>query len=412
MKNVLAILCVVVAGSGLLIGAQQRQLVVMTFFDDGDVSSLTHYGNCQWLYPLAEPNEALVSEPAYGSDNRVYYAARYGDAADNIHTLVVDESGGTGMGFDTVYADLNNDNRIDSEREKLSFELGTTRSADPTRLKLTIQAGGQTVPYSFQFTAFPYKDDNRHPIEKIHANCRNSSIVIGQAVFDGKKCRIAIADLNSNGLFNDTEQGIFRGDRVFIDLDGDEKFDGRDDPLERYPYGRYTKVAGRWYSIAANPSGTHVDIEQATPPLGTLKASPMVSQVDLHSEEQSQTVAFEEGPAEAIAGTFRLAAMQLTARDKQDRSWTIRNSYRSEAQKEVTIGAGAETSLPLVLPLTAAIEAVSKEPFDQIVLTPKITAAIGGSFRCPRMERQQPNGAFQIVDDQGDVIASGKFEYG
>ena len=43
-----------------------------------------------------EPNEKLVSEPSYKSEKRVYYAARYGDAQDNIFTLVIDESRGTG----------------------------------------------------------------------------------------------------------------------------------------------------------------------------------------------------------------------------------------------------------------------------------------------------------------------------
>ena len=96
MRMLLAVLCVVLGGGGLSALAGQGQSVEMEFFDSGSVSSMIGFGNCQWLYPLDEPNEPLVSEPEYASDKRVYYAARYGDAADNVHTLVIDESAGTG----------------------------------------------------------------------------------------------------------------------------------------------------------------------------------------------------------------------------------------------------------------------------------------------------------------------------
>ena len=410
VASVLILGAVVLAGGRSVGAAVEPQTIEMTVYGGDDVTDLTGYGNCQWLYPLDEPNETLAGEPTYASGKPVYYRPCYGDASDNVYTLVIDESGGTGTGYDTVYADRNNDNRIDPETEKLAFVLGTTRHAEPVRIELTVSAGGKTIPYSFEFSAFPYKDDN-HRVEKIHANCRNSSIVVGHAEFGGAKRRIAIADLNSNGRFNDTEQGVFRGDRVFIDFDGDGKFRGESEAQERFPYGRYTNVRGQWYTIVASAAGTRVDIAPAQPSLVKVKGPPGVSRVTLHSETQSQDVTFADGVAEAIAGTYRLAGMELSARDTQGKVWTCPGSFR-DAAKEVTIEASTQTRLPEVLPLTVSIEAASKAPFDVIALTPKLASAGGGTFRFPQRDGRRPTGAFQIFDAAGEVISTGKFEYG
>jgi hypothetical protein len=142
------------------------QTVHLEPFYEPNISNLISYGNCQWLYPLAEPNETLVSEPAYGSAQRVYYAARYGDAQDNTYTFVIDESGGTGTGFDRLYADLNNDNRLDPGCERFALTLSglTIKETRNVQITLSVSTGGKTIPYSFGFAAFRYKDAEGKPV--------------------------------------------------------------------------------------------------------------------------------------------------------------------------------------------------------------------------------------------------------
>jgi hypothetical protein len=65
-----------------------------------------------------------------------------------------------------------------------------------------------------------YSDEN-NPVEKMHTDARNSSMFVGWTNFKDKNYKIGIADLDSNGLFNGVEQGLFRGDRFFVDFDGD-----------------------------------------------------------------------------------------------------------------------------------------------------------------------------------------------
>lgn len=382
------------------------QTVQMEFFDDPDISSMIHYGNCQWFYPFDQPKETLLKQPDYKSQKLTYYAARYGDAEDNIHTIVLDESQGTGSGYDTVYIDLDNDNQIDPENEKFSFQLGTTRSTIPVRVKLMVSAGGRKIPYAFNFSAFPYKDKN-NPIEKVHANARESSIFVGQVHFEGKSCKIAIADLDSNGLFNDTEQGIFNGDRVFIDLDGNGKFDSNDD--EAYPYARYTRIQEKWYSIQATPGGTSIQIAPAQPEIGTVTAPGIVTRVDLHSETQSQRLTFSDGSAQAIAGTYRLKNIQLTAIDADQSTWTIDGTYPS-TQPQITITPETTVQLSDALPLQVSIEAAGKSPSDSVELKAAIIGNNGVCFGAPR--NNLPSGRFEIQDPQGTIVVSEKFEYG
>ncbi len=388
----------------------QRQVVAMEIYEGADVTSKTGYGNCQWLRPLDEPEEKLAAAPDLKSDKPYYYAAHYGDTADNTYTIMLDESGGTGTGYDAVYADVNNDNRIDADTERFSFTLGTTSHAEPVRIRLTVTAGGRQFPYSFEFTAFPYEDEN-NPVQKVHANCRNSSIFVGRAVFDGQERKIAIADLDSNGLFNDTEQGIFRGDRFFVDFDGDGGFqESGDAEKESFSYGAYTKIAGKWYSIKARPDGQSIEIAPAQPELGTVKAARGIATVDLHSPVQSQQLEFSEGSAEAVAGTYKLASVGLSMVDAQNQTWTANGSFRDEDLK-LTVEPNGTVLVPEMLPLTVSIEPTGKAPFEEISLSAKIVGPTGGAFRTPR-STGRPSGRLEVHDAEGNVVGKAAFEYG
>ena len=390
--------------------APQAQTIAMELYEGPDITNMTGYGNCQWLYPLDEPNETLLAQPEYKSEKLYYYAAKYGDADDNIHTIVLDESKGTGRGYDTVYVDLDNDDRLDPDKERFSFQMSTTSIEKPLRVRLIVSAGGKKIPYFFSFTAFPYTDEN-NPDNKVHANARNSSIFTGQASFNGKQYKIAIADLDSNGLFNDVEQGIFDGDRFFVDLDGDGKFKDSPSKLEEgFPCGRYTRIDGKWYSVEATACGTTIQISPAQPQFATVLAPKYMVSADLHSDTQSQVLHFADGSAEAIAGTYSLASVGLSAVDANSkRTWQCRGRFRSNPP-EITVVRGDETRLDDALPLRVCIEPTGKPPSDVVALKPTITGANGGVFTCPRANR--PEGQFEIQDQQGKTVDSDKFEYG
>lgn len=398
----------------------QAQVIPMEPFHGPNVTEVTHYGNCQWLYPLDEPNETLISEPSYGSEDRVYYAARYGDAEDNVYTFVLDEKGGTGTGHNTLYADLNNDNRIDSRRESFSVVQSgrTTREKRPVTVTLQVQAAGKCIPYAFEFTFFAYKAENDLK-EKFHATCRNSTITVGRAEFQGKRCKIAIADLDSNGLYGDYEMGIFNGDRFFVDLNGDGDFrSSRDKPeeAEDLPYARFSKIGGDWYTVHVTPDGGTVTISPSKPTFGTLKAEECVSRISLASPEQFQSLILNRGEAQALTGEYAIYSVSLQKKDGQAQYWVLGASFRrSEKHLTVTIQKGGSTQLPMLLPLTVSITPTAEAGAEKISLEATFTNKDGYPFQCPYVEqprRERPQGGFEIRDEKGKRIDSRDFEYG
>lgn len=387
-----------------VIGETQTIGMAMTSSPEGTLD--LGFGTCQWLYPHDKPQEALENEPKYGSVNPIYYAATFGDAKDNTYTFVLDESSGTGTGYDRVYVDLDNDNRLDASRENFSVQLsGLTQDEEkPLRVTLLVRAAGEVINYSFSFTAFHYSDENK-PEKRIHANARNSAYYLGEAVINGQRRKIALADLNSNGLFNDPEPHLFGGDRFFVDLDGDGKFrDSSPRWEESLPYGKYTRLGNEWYSIAATPEGKSLKIAKVEPPLGTVEGPPENCGLVLRSDSQSLWLDFSKGRAAAIVGTYRPASVYLNWDNGSDREQRLSGTFLENAGK-IVVRKGETTTLRAGPPLQVEITTSRAKDPDCVGLDLQVTGQGGEAYRVREAR-------FEIQDEHGEVVASAPFEYG
>ncbi len=412
---VLTLLCSAMASSA--VGQDSDVQVVEMTQEEGSTLVGLGFGTCQWLHPLDTPKETLLAQPEYASEAPVYYAAVYGDSEDNVFTFVIDESEGTGKGYDTLYLDADNDNRIDAQSERIMFKMSTTIHAEPVRLKIEISSGGRKAPYWVDFTAFPYTDQ-KNPIEKIHANLRNASYYTGEAMFQGTRCKIAIADLNSNGLFNDPEsEGIWKGDRFFVDLDNDGSFmdDRGDDGNNGFPYGRYTKIEDRWYTIVASADGGTVTISEAVPAFGQVEAPGIFKTAYLQSENQACHLSFSNGVATALTGTYRVRSFVLSAPDASTPAliWRALASVPVEARRDITILEGETASLehygpPLSIKPTIAR---SKEE-GQLDIGVEIVGVGGEIYSWPRGNPRADSATVAVRDDAGKSLVSATLEYG
>jgi hypothetical protein len=372
------------------------------------------YGACQWLHPLTAPKEKLSAQPNYRSANPVYYAAVLGDSKDNLFTLVIDESGGTGAGYDTLYVDANNDNRIDPDAERFKFQMSTRGTSHNLRLKFEVTSGGRTAPYWLDFTAFPYTDE-RNPVEKIHANLRDGSYYVGEAVIGGKTRKIAVADLNTNGLFNDPEVGgIFRGDRFFVDLNDSGKFNDDRDPdgSGGFPYGDYTKIEGRWYRIVARADGAQLTISEADPPLGTVEAPPGVQVAFLSSKTQSCRLDFSTGPAQAVAGTYEVYSTRLGLKDADGRTWSTYATFAENARPQVTVRKDRTVSLRAGPPLRVEPTITRGADPGSLMIGLRITGSAGESYRWSKGNPSTVKPGMEVRDGSGRVVVSADFKYG
>jgi hypothetical protein len=417
--NILFCVSIAWAGAGG-ISAQSRnpdnpQTIHLEPFHGPGVSNLISFCNSQWLYPLEEPNETLISEPVYGSGKRVYYAARYGDAKDNTYTFVIDEAGGTGTGFNTLYADLNNDNRLDPDNERFPLTLSGLSIAERknVRLLLSVRVSGKTIPYAFNFAAFRYKDRN-HPIEKIHATCEESTVMVGEALFGDKRCKVALADLNSNGLFNDYEQDVFRGDRFLVDLDGNGKFEYSSNDIEEiFPHAQYSKIGGEWYTVEASPDGGTVQIRPAKPKFGVILAAGCVRSLSLSAPKQFQRIEFNNGEAQVLSGEYQVRGIMLQIIDGQAQRWNTEGRYEATGPK-IAIDPNRIVTFRDVQPLRIEVAVLPASEPNAIELEPRITDRYGGVFSTltNRGSRHQPPARLIINDADGKEIVEADLKYG
>lgn len=386
---------------------EQTQTIEMTLVNEQNSRSPLGYGNCQWLYPYDEAREKLLEEPRYKSQHPVYYAAEYGDSNDRLYTLVIDESAGTGKGYDRVYIDANNDNRVE-EAEGRPFELGTTSKTVPIRLGIQNSAGGVVSAYYFDFSAFPYQDED-NPVEKIHANLRDSSYYTGVARFFGRPMRIALADLDSNGLFNDPEMKIFKGDRFFVDLSGDGSYRNSGKLRESFPYGQYTRIRDHWFSIAASPDGSRVQIREASPALGRIEATPPIIAADLRSSSQALELEFDQGADMGVEGTYRLVSIILEG--KGDTGYKMTGAFADE-KSTVSIAQGKTIKIPGGYPLTVRTLAKANDSDGKIVFRLSIAGSGGEIYSWRRHNPQSSKAGFVIAKTDGQVVHRDYFEYG
>jgi hypothetical protein len=389
-----------------------HQVVQMRLADEGNASATLGYGNCQWLAPLKAPPEKLLEEPEYKSDKPIYYAAHFGNGKNTVFTLVLDESKGPGKGYDTIYIDGNGDRRIDAAKEQFSIHIGDPAHSDSIRVRFQVTSGSVTAPYGVSLSAFKYSDA-KSVVPSIHANLRDSSYYVGEAVFEANKCKIAVADLNCNGTFNDVEQDIFRGDRLFIDLNGKGGFkDGHGQQQDSFPYGGFTRIAGQWYSIVVSADGGRVEITKARPPLGKIAAPRQIAAARLNSATQPLDLEFGDGSASAVAGTYRVHRLSLLAERESPGGWTLSANFAGR-EPEVTIREGETTRLHAGLPLKVEPQVAADED-RTLRIGLRITGAGGEIYHWSPKERgsEASKAGYRILDPAGKEVASADFEFG
>lgn len=413
MKTGRILLIVLAGGGGIFAAEPEAQIVSMTLrkrpLEGGDPLG---YGNCQWLYPSDTPLEPKLELPPFGSTKPIYFSARLGDTKDNTFSLAMDEGAGDGAGYDVLYVDKNNDNRLDATAERISFSMGTRRGSPPLHVAFDVTTGNKTATIHFRFSSFPYTDDD-WPVEKIHANLRDSSYYVGEATFGGALRKIAIADLDTNGLFNDPEKRLFEGDRFFVDLPDDPNQPSSRKYWDSFPYGTYTEIAGQWYSVVATPDGSQVTIRPAKPEFGTVEAPAQIAEATLYSDalKQKQTLTFSKGRARGLLGPYKLNNVVVRDTRSTGGTWDIRGSFRS-VTKTITIEKERIARLEAGPPFRLEIEPTKSKTEGAVDLKSVITGCSGGAYRWYKMNSERPRGAVVVTDEKGEVVLSEQFAFG
>ncbi|MGB2937290.1 MAG: hypothetical protein WBD05_03700 [Phycisphaerae bacterium] len=242
--------------------------------------------------------------------------------------------------------------------------------------------------------------------------------VVGDVTLGGQTHRAMLVDGNLNGRYDDTFSGsgdLQAADFLAIDLNQNGCFDlpdlGNTDAIETFPRSNGIKVSEAYYRIRAPADGSQIQAEKIEPTFGTLEVDiPGLTLLTLSDDFGFQRIGPVDGKVSVVAGKYTVLQMTLAQRDEAGVEWTL--TGRGGKWKNFQILPDQTLQLQLGPPLKASIEV------DQNNGTASMTFLLvgrgeevyaGGASKDGKM---QPAPKFEILDETGKVLATGKFEYG
>lgn len=374
-----------------------------------------------------EPSEQLTVEPKYVSARPVYFTVQLGSGEDTTRTIVLDESGGTGKGYDTLYVDANNNEDL-TDDGKLTGKvesLGGHADGVFPATEVTLECGDGTVPCAVKLSYFSNPaDDGSGPV--VYLRLVTLHYCEGQVDLGPLRGKIAVLDTTCNGIFNDrfgptpqTEgrQGLPQpGDRILIDLDGDGAYNTKPGSREMRWVARYLKIGQRFYEMSASSDGRGISLKDAAPELGGIRSAGGGFYAALQSDGGVFQVWADGSDARVPVGQHRLHAYAQQKQDAQGSLWRIEG--RSGAKIEVTKDDTAELKFgaPLKIEITSADSAgPERTPGKTVAFNLSITGKGGDTYPATSITKDgvnPPQPSFEILSPSGQRVASGSFEYG
>jgi len=348
------------------------------------------------LYGAKRPKEKLGAEPEYKSAKPLYVTLKLGAADDNRYSCVLDESRGTGEGYDLAYVDTDNDEDLAEHRPIRALRTMGSIYFGPA--KAVVKHGSFKSIHHFYFRTYD---------ESTRVYAYSTCYFVGKAKFGDKTHKIAVVDANCNGLFNE-----YSRDRLLVDLDGDGEFTTGGDAGESSRLGKYARVGETYYTVSISSDGAVVEVAQPAISLGTVRLPCKNMSVELTSESAGYLgLRSTDGVVDAPVGTYEIGQITLKARDANGNEWQLTAYAPPKGAKPLTVLPDQEAVLIAGPPLTPRVVADVDGYIAELSLS--LTGIAGERYRSFAMNDQRPpNPTFEICDAKGKRLLASNFEYG
>jgi hypothetical protein len=398
---------------------------------------------------------AIKGEPKYRSANPLYFVLLRKGFEPGI-VCAVDESAGTGKGYNALYADSSGDMDLADEKPVRGYVqkgldgLSTTKFG-PVALPMKGEAA--TVPYHVNLTlerSEPTGGTGNEPTAYLYfspAGCFTSQVELD------RKYKMVLVDTDSDGAIGGTAsvvkdmKGAGAGDGppqrirmtetdvMFVDLNGDGRFDLMSDSPERIPCGPLVRIGRQWVRVGVSEDLKSVVVEQAEVKTGTLALCEPVVEATLASEQAIVTIPRGKKQMICPAGEYHLITCELQRSDRKN-TWMLDGSGCT-ASKPMVVEADQTAELKLGGPLVPRIDvsggakqddAVAVAAGQELSLLLAILGINGEYYRDPpcagkKVVRPGASGValvsglpttipFVVLDEKGKKVTSGKFESG
>ena len=389
-----------------------------------------------WKLPDLKSKQPIYGFAQLGEKKRLLVLDRQ-KADDFFYNRLYFDSNGNG--------DLTDDTAIDGTFvvENDEFCRALFPAADTT-----VDLGGKSLRYSFRVAVhyFYFGDDGRPDglLTKEHidqylgfdlvTNCSYS----GEFELNGRSYRLALADGNTNGHFND-EPSIVHVEisscRTVLPI-GDQFYLTSDEKISVYneqPCGNLLVLDGNLFDVKISISEGKVTLTPVTENLATVRLAMAAENMTLYSQNDNDWVMmYRPGTAVMIPqGTYRSMLYTAVRKDEQGDEWFLA-ALETNRSPSVTVDGRTDAILkfgepyvPMVTVPEGSRQAVSEgERQVRLMFTvsgagnemlAELTRVSGTRTRIPLSEesRDRPKEpTYRIMKADGEIVAQGSFEYG
>jgi hypothetical protein len=254
------------------------------------------------------------------------------------------------------------------------------------------------------------------------------SVRTGKLKLAGKTYRVAVVDGDCDGSFNsilslplDREWRLPASDVFAVDLNRNGKF-RTSSPYARsevMPLGRLVQIADAYYAIDIASDGTSLTLSRTHPQLGTLliDANDAIVELKLWSDAADQYVP-QGCQWQLPAGKYKAIYAMLAKADASGDVWTfsprLSSAYTHLGPLEFfEIRPGETTSVRIGPPFVVKAD-VQKTGSRTVSIALVIMGCAGEVYSADfrRNGRRALQRAFKIMDKEGNVLVTDKFQYG
>jgi hypothetical protein len=241
----------------------------------------------------------------------------------------------------------------------------------------------------------------------------------GQVALDGKTYKIALVDNDFDGKYNRTfvppakssrEPGC---DAFAIDLDGDSKFNFRNPgESELMPLSRLIKINDTYYNLEVAEDGGTIEFRQAVPQYGQIDFGSEQVDARLWSDTACQWLQ-GSGIKRVPAGRYGAVMLELTERDASADKYVFSIDKGGAGQlSDFEVRPGETTSFKFGPPFQ--IKTSMERSGENVMLSFSLKGQ-GGELYKPGGTvngKEIPVPQFKIIDESGQVVHTGQFQYG
>ncbi len=423
---VLCVLCAGVTASALdvEIAYRTRSDSQQGFFPYGHQSTQLSYDppKGEWKLP-----DTLTGKPLYGT-------IEFGDRA---HLLVFDRENESDDFYNRFRFDGNGNRDLtdDPVHTAESGQSDRRRFLSIERVAATVMLQGKELPYLFgvQFHAYNQNADSELDLRYVNFYISSHSAYRGTFTLDGAAYDVWLGDGNANGRFDDAFKPLPNRTEGPIYAVGDALFLGRAGEAIGYSHsqslGRYLVIGKHVFESEVDIPGGVMRLTPVDGPHATLSFPAELASLQVYQPDTNAVVTIlPDGKSAPVPpGKYRLLRYRLQREDAGDALWEVVSAGSVDGPLVQAV-AGKPGTLPLGEPFApkvtvqyhgvrnnkpqARLDLSIKGSGNEIVSDLRLVNG-KSKVRLSSNDSNRPaEPTYRIVNTEGEVVASGRFEYG